>query len=111
MNWNLVLKNRPSGGASARRIALTMPTYSRIWAIGLVIFESNQFSTVAWWETPRPRTIRPPDSSSIVAAACAVATGVRAKIGKTPVPRRARWLTDAYAASSVSASRPAIWVT
>ena len=55
--------------------------------------------------------MRPPESSSIVAAACAIATGVRAKIGRTPVPRRMRSLTDAYAASRVSASRPAIWVT
>ena len=46
MNWNLVLKKRPSGGGSPLMIARTMPTYSRIWAIGLVISASNQFSTV-----------------------------------------------------------------
>ena len=45
-------------------------TYSRIWVTGLVIVESNQFSTVTWCETPSPRTMRPPDSSSIVAAVC-----------------------------------------
>ena len=46
------------------------------------IFESNQCSTVAWCETPSPRTIRPPENSSMVAAACVIATGVREKIGR-----------------------------
>ena len=95
MNWNLVLKNSPSGGVSPRRIARTMPTYSRIWVTGLEILASYQFSTVTWWETPSPRTMRPPENSSMVAAACAIATGVRAKIGTTPVPSRIRSLTEA----------------
>ncbi len=95
MNWNLVLKNSPSGGASLRRIALTMATYSRICETGLEILASYQFSTVTWCETPSPSTIRPPENSSIVAAACAIVAGVREKIGTTPVPRRARSLTEA----------------
>ena len=41
--------------------------------------------------------MRPPENSSMVAAACAIATGVRAKIGTTPVPSRIRSLTEAYA--------------
>jgi hypothetical protein len=61
----------------------------------LVIFESNQFSTVTWCETPSPRTMRPPDSSSMVAAVCAVETGVREKIGRTPVPTRMRLVVAA----------------
>ena len=75
MNWNLVLKNSPSGGASLRRIALTMATYSRICETGLEILASYQFSTVTWCETPSPSTIRPPENSSIVAAACAIVAG------------------------------------
>jgi hypothetical protein len=75
-----------------------------------VISPPNQCSTVTWWETPRPSTIRPPDSSSRVAATCAIATGVRAKIGATPVPRRIRSVAVANAASTVKASRPATWV-
>ena len=46
----------------------------------------------------------------MVAAACAIATGVRAKIGTTPVPSRIRSLTEEYAISRLSASRPAICV-
>jgi hypothetical protein len=45
-----------------------------------------QPSTVTLCETPMPSTIRPPDSSSIVAAVWAVAAGVREYIGSTPVP-------------------------
>ena len=95
MNWNFVLKNSPSGGASPRRIARTMPAYSRICVTGFEISAPNQFSTVTWCETPSPSTIRPPENSSIVAAVCAIATGVREKIGTTPVPRRARSVTEA----------------
>ena len=62
---------------------------------GLEILASYQFSTVTWCETPSPSTIRPPENSSIVAAACAIVAGVREKIGTTPVPRRARSLTEA----------------
>ena len=72
-----------------------MPAYSRIWETGFEISASNQFSTVIRCETPRPRTMRPPETSSRVAAVCAIATGVREKIGTTPVPRRARSETDA----------------
>jgi hypothetical protein len=58
-----------------------------------------------------PSTIRPPEISSIVAAVCAVDTGVREKMGRTPVPRFTRSLTVAYRVSSVSESRAAMWVT
>ena len=61
-------------------------TYSRIAATGRSIFDPYQFSTVTWWETPMPSTIRPPENSSIVTACWAVATGVREYIGSTPVP-------------------------
>jgi len=67
----------PAGGSSPRNIARTAPAYSRISGTALPIVEPNQFSTVTWCATPRPSTMRPADSSSIVAAACAVATGVR----------------------------------
>ena len=85
-----VLKNSPSGGVSPRRIARTIEAYSRICVTGLEISESNQFSTVTLCETPRPSTMRPLEYSSIVAAVCAVETGVREKIGSTPVPSRIR---------------------
>ena len=88
MNANRVLKNSPSGGVSPSRIARQIEAYSRIWVTGFSIFESNQFSTVTLWETPRPSTNRPPEISSIVAAVCAHDAGVRLKIGRTPVPRR-----------------------
>ncbi len=95
MNWNFVGKRSLSGGGSPRRIARTAPAYSRIWVTGFSIFVPYQFSTVTWCETPMPSTIRPPEYSSIVAAVCAIDTGVRAKIGITPVPSRARSLTVA----------------
>jgi hypothetical protein len=41
-------------------------------------------------DTPMPSTMRPPENSSIVAACCAVAAGVREYIGRTPVPSRMR---------------------
>ena len=50
---------------------------------------------MTWCETPRPSTIRPPENSSIVAAVCAIAAGVREKIGTTPVPSRTRSVTEA----------------
>ncbi len=34
--------------------------------------------------------MRPPEASSSVAATCAIATGVRAKMGVTPVPSLTR---------------------
>ena len=90
MKAKRVLKNSPSGGVSPVRIARTIDAYSRICVTGLEIFESNQFSTVTLWLTPRPMTMRPSEYSSIVAAVWAVETGVREKIGSTPVPRRMR---------------------
>ena len=54
--------------------------------------------------------MRPPEYSSIVAAVCAVDTGVREKIGSTPVPSRIRSVAAAYAISTVSESRPAMCV-
>jgi ligand-binding SRPBCC domain-containing protein len=54
--------------------------------------------------------MRPPEYSSMVAAVCAMVAGVREKIGTTPVPRRIRSETAAYAINSVSESRPAMWV-
>ena len=72
-----------------------MPAYSRICWTGFEILASNQFSTVTWCETPRPRIIRPPEISSMVAAVCAVAAGVREKIGRTPVPSLIRSVTVA----------------
>ena len=77
---------------------------------GLSIFSPCQFSTVTRCETPSPSTIRPPEYSSIVAAVCAIVAGVREKIGTTPVPSRIRSLAAAYAISTVSESRPAMWV-
>ncbi len=110
MNAKRVLKNSPAGGVSPSRIARTMLAYSRICVTGLVISESNQFSTVTLWETPSPRTMRPPDCSSMVAAVCAVETGVREKMGSTPVPSRTRSVTAAYAERTASESRWAMWV-
>ena len=77
MKRNLVGKRSAGGGSSPRNIARTAPTYSRMSRTGFSIRCPYQFSTVTWWETPSPSTSRPPDSSSIVAAAWAVATGVR----------------------------------
>ena len=54
--------------------------------------------------------MRPLENSSIVAACCAVATGVREKIGRTPVPSLMRPLLAAKAISTESESRPAVWV-
>ena len=54
--------------------------------------------------------MRPPVASSIVAATCAIATGVRAKIGVTPVPSLTRSVTWPNSVSTVNASRPAICV-
>ncbi len=110
MKANLVLKNSPSGGVSLRRMARTIEAYSRIWVTGRSILESNQFSTVTWCEMPSPSTMRPSENSSMVAAAWAIAAGVREKIGTTPVPSRTRSLTDAYAVSRISASRAATCV-
>ena len=95
MNANLVGKRSESGGVSPRRIARTASRYSRICVTGLSIFAPCQFSTVTRCETPRPRTIRPPECSSIVAAVCAMVAGVRVKIGTTPVPSLIRSLTPA----------------
>ena len=111
MNANLVGKNAESGGSSPRRIARTPLTYSRIWVTGLTIFWPCQFSTVTRCETPSPSTMRPSEYSSIVAAVCAMVAGVRLKIGTTPVPSRIRSVAAAYAISTVSESRPAMWVT
>ena len=86
MKWNLVWNFELAGGSSPRNMARTAPAYSRISLTGLSIVLPNQFSTVIRCATPRPSTIRPPDSSSMVAAACAVATGVREYMGSTPVP-------------------------
>jgi hypothetical protein len=77
MKWNRVQKTSPSGGSSPPKHARRIATYSRIAFSGRTIFDWNQFSTVTWCETPSPSTIRPPEYSSIVAAAWAVATGVR----------------------------------
>jgi len=85
--------------------------YSRISRTGLSIVCPYQPSTVTWCETPSPSTIRPPDSSSIVAAVCAVAAGVREYIGSTPVPSLMRPVLQAYAASTVIESRAAMCVT
>ena len=76
-------------------MARTPAMYSRIWVTGLVIFWPCQFSTVTRCETPSPRTRRPPEYSSIVAAVWAIVAGVRLKIGTTPVPRRIRSLAAA----------------
>ena len=67
----------PSGGSVAARIALTMPTYSRVSRSGLSIVCPYQASTTGRCETPRPITARPCENSSRVANDCAVATGVR----------------------------------
>ena len=77
MKRNLVGHFSPSGGSSPRNIARIAPTYSRISATGRSIDCPYQASTVSRCETPTPSTIRPPESSSIVAAVCAVAAGVR----------------------------------
>ena len=69
--------SRPRGGSSPRRIARTIDAYSRISATGLSIVWPCQPSTTGRCETPRPRFRRPSDSSSIVAAVCAIVAGVR----------------------------------
>jgi hypothetical protein len=95
MKRKRVLKNSPAGGSSPRRIARTIPVYSRICRTGFVISASNQFSTVTRCETPMPSTIRPPEISSIVAAVCAQEAGVREKMGRTPVPSLIRSVASA----------------
>ncbi len=71
------LRPSPPGTSSPRNIARIAVTYSRISSTGLSIFAPYQPSTVTRWETPSPITMRPPEISSMVAAVCAVATGVR----------------------------------
>ncbi len=65
MNWLCHLS--PAGGDSPRRIARTMPTYSRISVTGLPIVWPCQNSTTGLCDTPRPRLKRPPEKSAIVA--------------------------------------------
>jgi hypothetical protein len=86
MKRNLVGKRLSFGESSPRNIARIACAYSRISATGFSIFEPYQFSTVTRCETPSPSTMRPCESSSMVAAAWAVATGVREWMGRTPVP-------------------------
>ncbi len=69
--------SRPRGGSSPRRIARTIDTYSRISATGRSIVCPCQPSTTGRCETPSPSVRRPPESSSIVAAVCAIVAGVR----------------------------------
>ena len=76
-SWKLVCHLSPGGGASPRRIARTIVTYSRISATGLSIVWPCQPSTTGRCDTPSPRFNRAPDSSSIVAAVWAMVAGVR----------------------------------
>ena len=68
MKRNCVGKRLPGGTSRPSNIARRAVTYSRISATGCSIFDPYQLSTVTWWETPMPSTIRPPENSSIVAA-------------------------------------------
>ena len=77
MKWKLELNFSPSGGLSPRRMARTMPTYSRISRTGLSSVWPYQASTTGRCETPRPISARPRENSSSVANDWAVATGVR----------------------------------
>ena len=77
MKRKLVGKKWPSATSLPVSIARTASTYSRIADTGRSILVPYQFSTVTACETPRPSTIRPLENSSIVAACCAIATGVR----------------------------------
>ena len=72
-----------------------MAAYSRICETGFEIFAPNQFSTVTWCETPSPSTIRPPENSSIVAAACAIVDGRAREDRHDAGTQRARSLTEA----------------
>ena len=52
-----------------------MVRYSRIASTGLWMLMPHMPSTVTLWLMPMPRMNRPPDSSSSVAAICAIAVG------------------------------------
>ena len=77
MKRNCVGQRSPEGGSWPAKIARSVVTYSRISRTGFSIFWPYQPSTVTRCDTPIPRRRRPFDISSIVAAAWAVATGVR----------------------------------
>src|SRR3954447_8302541 len=86
----------------SRRIS----TYSRVRASGFANGMPYQPSTTWGPDTPRPRMKRPPERWSMVAAAMAVATGVRAAICTMPVPMRTFLVWAASQVANVKASLP-----
>ncbi|CAB4862267.1 unannotated protein [freshwater metagenome] len=76
-SWNVECQNCPSGTGSPASIARVICVYSRISLTGLRICWPCHCSTTGRWETPSPRTRRPPLASAIVAASIAIVAGVR----------------------------------
>ena len=74
MKWKPVGHFSPGGGSSPRRIARTISTYSRISRTGLPISRRTSPRRPGGARR-RGRDMRPPLSSSIVAAVCAVPPG------------------------------------
>jgi hypothetical protein len=95
-----------SSGASRASALRTISTYSRVRASGRRNGTPCQPSDTCGPETPRPRRKRPPESTSRVAAAMAVAAGVRAGICMSAEPSPIRSVRAARAPSTETASWP-----
>ncbi len=99
--------SRPSYSSGLRASAWrTISTYSRVRVTGLANGTPYQPSDTCGPETPSPSRKRPPDSTSSVAAAIAVAAGCRAGICSRPEPSAIRSVRPASSPSTDTASCP-----
>ena len=84
----------------------TTATVSRIRSNGLAYSTPCSGPTCTRWLDPRPRTNRPPESSSTVAAAIAMVGAVRTNTLLMAVPSRMRLVRSAQAARIANWSPP-----